>query len=123
MHNVIYFMTDGMFTLTREGAEINFLCFRFQTPLHDAAGQGKGDIAEILLRSGANINEKNVRNTSVGERGRGREKEQRQRGEGRISPSLSPSPSLPSSLSLSPPLSLLPSLPLSLLSLSLSLSL
>ncbi len=28
---------------------------------------GKGDVAEILLQNGANINEKNVTNISVGE--------------------------------------------------------
>jgi hypothetical protein len=28
---------------------------------------GKGDVVEILLRNGANINEKNVRNILVGE--------------------------------------------------------
>ena len=39
--------------------------FVFQTPLHLAAENGKGDVVEILLRNGANINEKNVRNTSL----------------------------------------------------------
>ena len=40
-----------------------FLIFVFfQTPLHYAAANGKGDVAEILLRNGANIHEKNVRN-------------------------------------------------------------
>ena len=34
----------------------------FQTPLHFAAYNGKGDVVEILLRNGANINEKDVRN-------------------------------------------------------------
>jgi hypothetical protein len=33
----------------------------FQTPLHNAAGNGYEDIVEILLRNGANINEKTVR--------------------------------------------------------------
>jgi ankyrin repeat protein len=36
----------------------------FQTPLHNAAGNGYEDIVEILLRNGANINEKTVRMTS-----------------------------------------------------------
>ncbi len=43
-----------------------FLMFLFQTPLHFAAFSGKGVVVEILVRNGANINEKNVRNTSVG---------------------------------------------------------
>ena len=34
----------------------------FQTPLHYAADNGKGDVVEILLRNGANIHEKAVRN-------------------------------------------------------------
>ena len=34
----------------------------FQTPLHSAAWNGKGDVVEILLRNGANIHETNVRN-------------------------------------------------------------
>ena len=34
----------------------------FQTPLHFAADNGKLDVVEILLRNGANINEKDVRN-------------------------------------------------------------
>ena len=33
----------------------------FQTPLHRATNQGQRDIMEILLRNGANINEKSVR--------------------------------------------------------------
>jgi ankyrin repeat protein len=41
--------------------------FLFQTPLHLAAFSGKRDVVEILLRNGANINENNVRNISVGE--------------------------------------------------------
>jgi hypothetical protein len=32
-----------------------------------AASNGKGDVVEILLRNGANINEKNVKTTSFGE--------------------------------------------------------
>ncbi len=44
-----------------------FLMFRFQTPLHLAARNGKGDVVEILLQNGANINEKDVKNISVGE--------------------------------------------------------
>jgi hypothetical protein len=44
-----------------------FLMFCFQIPLHIAAREGKGDVVEILLRNGANINEKNVRNISVRE--------------------------------------------------------
>jgi ankyrin repeat protein len=44
-----------------------FLMIRFQTPLHDAARNRKGDIVEILLRNGANINEKAVKNISVEE--------------------------------------------------------
>jgi ankyrin repeat protein len=44
-----------------------FLMFWFQTPLHYAAAAGKGDVAEILLRNGASINEKNVNHISVGE--------------------------------------------------------
>ena len=40
-----------------------FLIFVFfQTPLHLAAANGKGDVVEILLRNGANIHEKDVRN-------------------------------------------------------------
>jgi hypothetical protein len=90
MHNVMYFMTEGMFTLTRNGAEIYFWCFWFQTPLHIAAYNGKGDVVEILVRNGANINEKNVQNISVGEtedfenvresRERERERERAKRG-------------------------------------------
>jgi hypothetical protein len=49
-----------MFTLTKDGTEI-FLMYLFQTPLHDAAGNGKGDVVEILLRNGATINEQNAR--------------------------------------------------------------
>jgi ankyrin repeat protein len=41
--------------------------FLFQTPLHTAARWGNGDVVEILLRNGANINEKAVKNISVGE--------------------------------------------------------
>jgi ankyrin repeat protein len=44
--------------------------FLFQTPLHSAAQYGKGDVVEILLRNGANINEKDVKNISVGETNR-----------------------------------------------------
>ena len=41
----------------------NILIFVFfQTPLHLAAGNGYGDVVEILLRNGANIHEKDVRN-------------------------------------------------------------
>ena len=56
-------MTVGMFTFTRDGTEIYFLIFVFfKTPLHLAAHDGKGDVVEILLRNGANIHEKDVRN-------------------------------------------------------------
>jgi hypothetical protein len=41
--------------------------FIFQTSLHAAASTGKGDVIEILLRNGANVNEKDVRNTFVEE--------------------------------------------------------
>jgi hypothetical protein len=40
---------------------------RFQTPLHDAAWEGKEDVVEILVQNGANVNEKDVKNISVGE--------------------------------------------------------
>ena len=36
--------------------------FYIQTPLHSAAEEGKGDVVEMLLRNGANVNEKDVRN-------------------------------------------------------------
>jgi hypothetical protein len=53
--------------------------FRFQTPLHQAAGNGKGDVLEILLRNGANINEKDVRISSfekqIAEKGESEERE------------------------------------------------
>ncbi len=39
-----------------------FLMFCFQTPLHHAACHG-GDVVEILLRNGANVNDQNVANT------------------------------------------------------------
>jgi ankyrin repeat protein len=41
--------------------------FIFQTPLHLAALSGKGDAVEILLQSGANINEKDVKILPFGE--------------------------------------------------------
>jgi ankyrin repeat protein len=53
-----------------------------QTPLHWAAVNGKGDAVKILLRNGANINEKNVKNIFVGETDdfeRKRKREQRKR--------------------------------------------
>ncbi len=61
MHNIMSLWQGGMFTLTRDGAEIYFWCFWFQTPLHLAARYGKGDVMEILLRNGANVNEKRVK--------------------------------------------------------------
>ncbi len=67
MHNVIYFMTEGMLTLTGDGTEIYLRSALFQTPFHWVALNGKGDVVEILLRNGANINEKDVRNIFVGE--------------------------------------------------------
>ncbi len=39
----------------------------FQTPLHLAAEKGQGDVVEILVRNGANINDKTVRAISLGE--------------------------------------------------------
>jgi ankyrin repeat protein len=54
-------MSVGKFELTRNGSEIYFICIVFQTPLHNAAGNGEGDVVEILLQNGANINEKFVR--------------------------------------------------------------
>jgi ankyrin repeat protein len=39
----------------------------FQTPLHDVVREGKGDVVEILLQNGANVNEKNVKIISLGE--------------------------------------------------------
>jgi hypothetical protein len=59
------------------------LMFSFQTPLHYAAENGKGDAVEILLRNGANINEKNVKSISVGETDdfeKERESKERERG-------------------------------------------
>jgi hypothetical protein len=44
-----------------------FLIFWFQTPLHYAAWEGKGDVVEILVQNGANINEKDVKNISIRE--------------------------------------------------------
>ncbi len=56
------------------------LTFWYQTPFHYAAGNGKGDVVEILVRNGASINEKNVKNISVGETDDfQREQEQRKR--------------------------------------------
>ena len=40
----------------------NFVDSFFQTPLHFAAENRKGDIVRILLRNGANSNEEDVRN-------------------------------------------------------------
>ncbi len=73
----IYFMTEGMFILARDGVEIYFYVL-VQTPLHYAAGNVKGDVVEILLLNGANINEKNVKYISIGETD-DFEKEQRER--------------------------------------------
>ena len=42
---------------------LNFVFF--QTPLHLAAANGKRDVVEILLRNGANIHEKDVRNEMI----------------------------------------------------------
>ncbi len=53
-------MTGGVFMSTRDGAEIYFRCFGFQTPLHLAARHGYGDVVEILLRNEDNTNEKDV---------------------------------------------------------------
>ncbi len=55
--------------------------------MHIAARKGKGDVVGILLRNGANINEKTVKNTSVGEtadfeREREIEGAEREQGEG-----------------------------------------
>jgi hypothetical protein len=60
MDNIIYFMTGGMFTLTRDGAERYLTSALFQTTLHRAAMNGKVDVVVILLRNGASINEKDV---------------------------------------------------------------
>ncbi len=61
-------MTGGMFTSTLDSPDMYvFLMFWFQTPLHYAAANGKGDIVEILVRNGANINEKDVKIIFVGE--------------------------------------------------------
>ena len=61
MYNVVYFMTGCMSTFTRDGKEIEFWSCNFvffQTALHNAAWMGVGDVVEILLRNGANVNEK-----------------------------------------------------------------
>ena len=57
---MIFFMTGCMFTFTKmsQRSILNF----FQTPLCLAAKIGKGDVVEILLHNGANIDEKDVRN-------------------------------------------------------------
>ena len=52
-------MTECMFKVDQR---YSFEFWFFQTPLHSAAANGKLDVVEILLRNGANINEKNVRN-------------------------------------------------------------
>jgi hypothetical protein len=53
--------------------------------LHLAARQGKGDVEEILVRNGANINEKDVKIFLLEKQmiliKRGREREQRERAE------------------------------------------
>ena len=54
-------MTVCMIRFTRDGTEIFFDDYSFQTPLHRVAWTGKGDIVEILLRNGANVHEKHVK--------------------------------------------------------------
>ncbi len=54
-----------MFGFTRDGADFYFFDVFFQTPLLSAAGNGRGDVVEILLLNGANINEKDVRISSL----------------------------------------------------------
>ncbi len=59
---------DRMFVhIDRDGSEIYFLMYLSQTPLHQAAYNGRGVIMEILLQNGANINDKNVSIHSFGE--------------------------------------------------------
>ncbi len=60
MHNIISFLTGGMFTLTRDGTEIYLTIALFQTALHRAAMNGKVDVVEILVRNGARIDETDV---------------------------------------------------------------
>ncbi len=47
--------------------------------MHMAAGNGNRDVVEILVRNGANINEKDVRNISVVETDDLKEKEKEHR--------------------------------------------
>ncbi len=58
----------GMLTLTRDDAYIYILMFWFQTPLHHAAYKKSEDVVEILLRNGATVNNRNVRDSSFWEK-------------------------------------------------------
>ena len=63
MHNINIFYDRGYVHIQKRWHRDTFLIFVFfQTPLHWAAENGKGDVVEILLRNGANVNEKEVRN-------------------------------------------------------------
>ncbi len=61
-------ITEGIFIFSECCAEICFFHIFFQTPLHRASYSGSGDIVVILLRNGANVNEKDVREVSDFER-------------------------------------------------------